>query len=43
MVYAKEAAGIPKSSQFKTHKFVYDGSTENRIVYEFEVGGEKNI
>ena len=37
---AKEAAGIPKSAQYKTHKFVYDGSSENRIVYEFEVNGE---
>ncbi|MDE6016769.1 MAG: HINT domain-containing protein, partial [Acetatifactor sp.] len=34
---AKEAAGIPKSAQHKRHKFVYDGTTENRIVYEFEV------
>ena len=33
---AKEAAGIPKSAQYKTHKFVYDGTSENRIVYEFE-------
>ena len=37
---AKEAAGIPKSSQFKTHSFVYDGSTDDRIVYEFEVEEE---
>ena len=37
---AKETAGIPKSAQYKTHKFVYDGSSENRIVYEFEVNGE---
>ncbi|MBO5352479.1 MAG: hypothetical protein J6A77_04200, partial [Lachnospiraceae bacterium] len=36
---AKEMAGIPKSAQYKHHKFVYDGSTENRIVYEFEVNG----
>ncbi|MBE5927269.1 MAG: hypothetical protein E7270_09940, partial [Lachnospiraceae bacterium] len=38
---AKEAAGIPKSAQYNTHKFVYDGSTENRIVYEFNVDGDK--
>ena len=38
---AKEAAGIPKSAQYKTHKFVYDGTSENRIVYEFEVNGER--
>jgi len=38
---AKEAAGIPKSAQYKIHKFVYDGSSENRIVYEFDVNGEK--
>ena len=38
---AKEAAGIPKSAQYTTHKFVYDGSSENRIVYEFNVSGEK--
>ena len=38
---AKEAAGIPKSAEYKTHKFVYDGTSENRIVYEFEVNGEK--
>ena len=37
---AKEATGIPKSAQYKRHKFVYDGTTENRIVYEFEVNGE---
>ena len=37
---AKEAAGIPKSAQYKHHEFVYDGSTENRIVYEFEVNGK---
>ena len=23
---AKEAGGIPKSAQYKTHKFVFDGS-----------------
>ena len=34
---AKEAAGISKSSQYKTHKFVYDGSTEHRVVFEFIV------
>ena len=38
---AKEATGIPKSAQYKTHKFVYDGISENRIVYEFEVNGER--
>lgn len=38
---AKEATGIPKSAQYKTHKFVYDGTSENRIVYEFEVNGER--
>ena len=38
---AKEAAGIPESAQYKTHKFVYDGTSENRIVYEFEINGER--
>ena len=38
---AKEAAGIPKSAEYKTHKFVFDGTSENRIVYEFDVCGEK--
>ncbi len=38
---AKKAAGIPKSAQYKTHKFVYDGSTANRTVFEFEVGRKK--
>ncbi len=38
---AKEATGIPKSSEFKTHKFVHDGTSEHRIVYEFEVDSEK--
>ena len=38
---AKEATGIPKSAEYKTHKFVFDGTSENRIVYEFDVSGEK--
>ncbi|MEG2868251.1 MAG: polymorphic toxin-type HINT domain-containing protein, partial [Terrisporobacter sp.] len=38
---AKKAAGIPKSIQYKTHKYVYDSSSENRTVYEFFVDGKK--
>ena len=38
---AKIATGIPKSAQFNTHKFVFDGSTENRMVWEFEIDGKK--
>ena len=38
---AKQQAGIPKSAQFTTHKFVYDGKFENRTVYEFDVDGKK--
>ncbi len=38
---AKIANGIPKSAQFNTHKFVFDGSTENRMVWEFEIDGKK--
>jgi RHS repeat-associated protein len=41
---AKESIDIPKSAQYNKHGFVYDGSTENRIVYEFDVdGGKKYI
>ena len=35
-----EAAGIPKSAEYKTHKFVHDGTTENRTVFEFDVDGQ---
>ena len=38
---AKQGAGIPKSAQYKTHKYVYDGTTENRTVHEFLVEGKK--
>ena len=38
---ARQASGIPKSSQYKTHKYVYDGTSENRTVYEFIVDGKK--
>ncbi|ARJ41793.1 hypothetical protein B1H58_07005 [Pantoea alhagi] len=38
---AKDQAGIPKSSQFTTHKYVYDSDFENRTVYEFDVNGRK--
>ncbi|MGY3898685.1 MULTISPECIES: RHS repeat domain-containing protein [Aeromonas] len=38
---AKEAAGIPRSAQYKTHKYVYDKDYENRTVYEFDVYGSK--
>ena len=34
------ATGIPTSMQYNTHKFVYDSSSENRMVYEFNVSGE---
>ena len=37
---AKQDAGIPTSSQYTTHKYVFDGSTENRTVYQFDVNGE---
>ncbi len=40
---AKRAAKIPTSNQYITHKFVYDGSTENRTVYEFNVDGIKKF
>jgi RHS repeat-associated protein len=36
---AKRIAGIPTSSQYKTHKKVFDNTSENRKVYEFEVNG----
>lgn len=38
---AKQQAGIPKSAQYTTHKYVYDGQYENRTVYEFDVDGKK--
>lgn len=38
---AKQDAGIPKSSQYKTHKYVYGGTSENRTVYEFTVYGKR--
>ena len=34
---AKAASGIPRSAQPITHKFVYDGSTENRMVHAFDI------
>jgi len=38
---AKQQAGIPNSSQFNKHKYVYDGTSENRTVYEFIVNNKK--
>ncbi|MDQ0221026.1 HNH/endonuclease VII fold putative polymorphic toxin [Peribacillus cavernae] len=38
---AKRRAGIPNSTQHKNHVDVYDGTNENRRVYEFEVDGKK--
>ena len=38
---AKESSDIPRSSEYKTHKYVYDSETENRTVYEFDVDGEQ--
>ena len=38
---AKRAAGIPNSSQHKKPKYVYDGTSENRWVYEFDEYTEK--
>ncbi|WP_071461028.1 HNH/endonuclease VII fold putative polymorphic toxin [Bacillus massilinigeriensis] len=38
---AKRRAGIPNSTQQKKPVDVYDGTTENRRVYEFEVDGKK--
>ena len=38
---AKRRAGIPNSTQPKKPVDVYDGTTENRRVYEFEVDGKK--
>lgn len=38
---AKRAAGIPTSAQHTTHKYVYDGTSENRTVYEFDVDNRK--
>ena len=38
---AKVASGIPKSAQYNTHKFVYDSGYEDRIVYDFDVNGQK--
>nr|WP_261388023.1 RHS repeat-associated core domain-containing protein [Pantoea soli] len=40
---AKEQAKIPKSSQFTTHKYVYDNDVENRTVCEFDVNSSKNM
>nr|WP_236587748.1 RHS repeat-associated core domain-containing protein [Tumebacillus amylolyticus] len=37
---AKRAAGIPVSAQFLKHGYVYDGTSENRTVYEFLVDGK---
>lgn len=30
-----------QTTQGNTHRFVFDGSSENRIVYEFTVKGQK--
>jgi RHS repeat-associated protein len=38
---AKQQAGIPKSTQYTTHKYIYDDQYENRTVYEFDVDGKK--
>lgn len=38
---AKKEAGIPSSTQYNTHKKVFDSTSENRNVYEFEVNGQK--
>ncbi len=38
---AKQDAGIPKSAQYVKHRYVYDGTSENRIVYEYNVSGKK--
>ena len=38
---AKQGAGIPKSTQFNNHAYVYDNKFENRTVYEFNVDGKK--
>lgn len=38
---AKRRAGIPNSSQHKKPVDVFDGTSENRRVYEFEVDGKK--
>ncbi|UII58594.1 hypothetical protein LS684_23700 (plasmid) [Cytobacillus spongiae] len=38
---AKRRAGIPNSTQHKKPVNVYDGTTENRRVYEFEIDGMK--
>ncbi|MFT0800832.1 T7SS effector LXG polymorphic toxin [Bacillus swezeyi] len=38
---AKRRVGIPNSIQHKKPVDVYDGTTENRRVYEFEVNGKK--
>jgi RHS repeat-associated protein len=38
---AKRRAGIPNSTQHKKPVDVFDGTTENRRVYEFEVDGNK--
>jgi RHS repeat-associated protein len=38
---AKRRAGIPNSTQHKKPVDVYDGTTENRRVYEFKVDGKK--
>ncbi|WP_307476594.1 HNH/endonuclease VII fold putative polymorphic toxin [Cytobacillus purgationiresistens] len=38
---AKRRAGIPNSTQHKKPVDVYDGTTENRRVYEFDVDGKK--
>jgi len=38
---AKRKAGIPNSSQHKKPVYIYDATSENRWVYEFEVNGKK--
>jgi len=38
---AKLNSGIPTSAQYNKHKYIYDGTSENRLVYEFDVEGSK--
>ncbi len=38
---AKRKTSIPTSAQYKKHKYIYDKTSENRWVYEFDVNGSK--
>jgi uncharacterized protein RhaS with RHS repeats len=38
---AKRQSDIPTSLQYTTHKYIYDSTSENRTVYEFDVYGKK--